>query len=111
VAVDLDAPSLRDADADSLLDTFALGGRDDAVAEVCVGGAFLRTRYRASDSRPEPSFHGFGCRTVIPGPRFAESGRPMATAGRPDPRMDGRPPRASPDPASGPLTAMDGRFS
>jgi formimidoylglutamate deiminase len=41
VALDLDAPSLRGADADSLLDAFVFGGRDDAVAEVCVGGRWL----------------------------------------------------------------------
>ncbi|RMH21689.1 MAG: formimidoylglutamate deiminase [Acidobacteria bacterium] len=38
VAVDLDHPSLAGWDRDTLLAAFILGGRDDAVAEVFVGG-------------------------------------------------------------------------
>ncbi len=51
MAVDLGSPSLAGWDADSLLDAIVLGGRDDAVAEVCVGGVWTRTRF--GDPGPE----------------------------------------------------------
>lgn len=41
-AVDLNHPSLRGFDPDSLLDSLLLGGADSAIDEVCVGGRWRR---------------------------------------------------------------------
>ncbi len=42
VAIDLDAPSLAGWSEETLLDGFIFGTRDDAVAEVAVGGRWIR---------------------------------------------------------------------
>ncbi len=46
VAIDLEAPSLAGWSEETLLDGFVCGARDDAVAEVAVGGRWVETGNR-----------------------------------------------------------------
>jgi formimidoylglutamate deiminase len=53
VVVDLDAPALRGASDDDLLATLVFGAGDETLAEVCVGGCWVATRW-PRQSAPAP---------------------------------------------------------